>query len=149
MSSTAENKVLETERRVRMREPNTKVEVLAEPLATEDAFFGALVRGDVETLRRVLADAFVLVDVMSGAEVGRSDLLDAVAVRRVGFTTLEVVERRVRRYGEMAIVVGRTEMRGEIDAQPFAAASRYTHVFVSGEADGWRLVSAQGTPIVE
>jgi ketosteroid isomerase-like protein len=122
---------------------------LAEPLATEDAFFGALVRGDVETLRRVLADEFVLVDVMRGAEVGRSDMLDAVHARRVGFTALDVVARRVRRYGETSIVVGRTEMRGESDGQPFAVASRYTHVLVWSSTDGWRLVSAQGTPIVE
>lgn len=121
---------------------------LEEPLPTEDAFFGALVQGNVETLRRLLADDFVLVDVMRGAELGRSDLLDAIDRRQVVFTVLEVVVRRVRRYGEIAIVVGRTEMRGEVEGKPFGAASRYTHVFVRSEAADWRLVSAQGTQIV-
>jgi ketosteroid isomerase-like protein len=121
---------------------------LEEPLPTEDAFFGALVRGDVEVLQRLLADDFLLVDVLRGAEVGRSDLIDAIAAHEVRFTFLEVVERSVRRHGDMAIVVGRTEIRGEVGREPFAAASRYVHVFVRGAVDGWRLVSAQGTPIV-
>lgn len=30
-----------------------------------------------------------------------------------------------------------------------AVASRYTHVLVRGHEGGWRLISAQGTPIVE
>lgn len=122
---------------------------LDEPLPTEDAFFAALVEGDVESLQRLLADDFVIVDVRRGAEIGRSPFLDAIAARQVRFSALDVVERRVRRYGEVAIVVGRTAMRGDVGGEPFAAASRYTHVFASTEAGVWRLVSAQGTQIVE
>ena len=122
---------------------------LDEPLPTEDAFFDALIERDVESLRHLLADDFVLVDVKRGAEVGRTVLLDAIAAGVVGFTTLEVVERRVRHYGEVGIVVGRTEMRGVVDREPFVTASRYTHVFARTEAGDWRLASAQGTQIVE
>jgi hypothetical protein len=39
-------------------------------------------------------------------------------------------------------------MSGMFDGSAFAAASRYTHVFIE-QANGWRLVSAQGTQIVE
>lgn len=122
---------------------------LDEPLPTEDAFFDALVEGDVESLRRLLIDDFVLIDVRRGAEVDRSAFLEAIAARVVGFTTLEVVERRVRHYGEVAVVVGRTEMRGDVEGEPFAAASRYTHVFARTGAGDWRLASAQGTRIIE
>jgi ketosteroid isomerase-like protein len=122
---------------------------LDEPLPTEDAFFNALVEGDVESLQRLLADDFVLVDVRRGAEVGRSAFLDVIAARQLEFTTLTVVERRVRRYGEVAVVVGRTAMRGDVGGEAFAAASRYTHVFARTGARDWRLVSAQGTQITE
>lgn len=122
---------------------------LDEPLPTEDAFFDAIVEGDVESLRHLLADDFVLVDVKRGAEVDRSALLAAIAARVVGFTTLEVVERRMRHYGDVAVVVGRTEMRGDVDGEPLVTASRYTHVFARTEAGDWWLVSAQGTRIVE
>ena len=120
-----------------------------EPLATEDAFFKALVEGNVEALRRLLADDFVIVDVMRGAEVGRSAFLEPIAAGQLRFTTLDVVERHVRRYGEVAVVVGRTAMQGQFGGEPFGAASRYTHVFARDKAGGWQLVSAQGTQIVE
>jgi ketosteroid isomerase-like protein len=120
-----------------------------EPLPTEDAFFQALVEGDVASLGALLADDFVIVDVQRGGEIGRRAFLDAIASRYVRFEALSVVERRARRYGEVAVVVGRTDMRGEVGGERFAAASRYTHVFARVEAGRWRLVSAQGTQIVE
>jgi hypothetical protein len=43
------------------------------------------------------------------------------------------------------VVVGRTAMRGSFQGAEFVAASRYTHVYV--DDGGWRLASAQGTPI--
>jgi len=39
-------------------------------------------------------------------------------------------------------------MTGRFGATTFTAASRHTHVFVE-PAGRWRLVAAQGTPIVE
>ena len=95
-----------------------------EPLPTEDAFFDALLAGDVESLEGLLSDDFVIVDVRKGAEVDRSGLLEAIASRQVAFTALSVVERRVRHYGEVAVVVGRTSMRGQVGAaKPWAWAS--------------------------
>ncbi len=120
-----------------------------EPLPTEDAFFDALLAGDVESLERLLSDDFVIVDVRKGAEADRSGLLEAIASRQVAFTALSVIERRVRHYGEVAVVVGRTSMRGQVGGEEFTAASRYTHVFARIGGGDWRLVSAQGTPIVE
>ena len=122
---------------------------LDEPLPTEDAFFAALLEGNVQALQRLLASDFVIVDVMRGAEVGRSAFLDAIGAQHVRFTTLRVVERRLRRYGSAAVVVGRTAMSGDFAGEPFTAASRYTHVFVRSETNGWQLVSAQGTQIVD
>jgi ketosteroid isomerase-like protein len=120
-----------------------------EPLKAEDAFFAALVEGNVKALQRLLSEDFVIVDLMRGNESGRSAFLEPIAAGQLRFTALSVVERRVRRYGEVAIVVGRTAMRGQFGGEPFAAASRYTHVFTRDGAGAWQLVSAQGTPIVE
>jgi ketosteroid isomerase-like protein len=123
--------------------------MLQEPLTTEDGFFEALLRGDAESLGRLLADDFVIVDVMKGAEIGRAAFLEAVGTRQVEFASLEVVERRLRRYGEAAVVVGRTEMRVVVGGAAFGTASRYTHVFARGGDGSWRLVSAQGTAIAD
>jgi ketosteroid isomerase-like protein len=115
-------------------------------LAAEDRFFAALLRGDGEALRALLTPDFVLVDVMTGSEIPGSVLADLVGARQLVFDSVERIDSQVRTYGPAAVVVGQTRMRGRYQDQPFAAHSRYTHVYVSGDS-GWRLVSAQGTPI--
>jgi uncharacterized protein (TIGR02246 family) len=121
-----------------------------EPLATEHRFFRALAEGDASELDRIMADDCVMIDLMRGAETPKAMLVQAVASGHARFGEITPIEARVRRYGDTAVVTGRTEMRVHMigsDA-PFVAGSRYTHVYV--EQDGrWRLVSAQGTRIAE
>jgi hypothetical protein len=87
-----------------------------------------------------------LIDVMRGAEVDKSSLRAAIESGSLKFETIEPAEVRVRLYPGTAIVTGRTQMYGRFGDVPFAARSRYTHVYVQEESQ-WRLASAQGTPI--
>jgi ketosteroid isomerase-like protein len=115
------------------------------PAAADAAFFAALVDGDGTALRDLLTGDFLIVDVMSGGVTDRDGFLGAVGGGVLSFTSVEPSEVTVREYGDAAVVVGRTAMRGSFQGAGFAAASRYTHVYV--RAGGWRLASAQGTPI--
>jgi len=120
----------------------------SDPLTADDAFFGALTAADAETLGALLADDFMIIDVMRGAEADRASFLEVVGSGTVVFDAIEPTERRVRLRGGTAVVTGRTSMSGSFAGSPFSAASRYTHVFVDDGA-GWRLMAAQGTPISE
>lgn len=111
----------------------------------DDRFFAALVEADVAGLEALLADDFVLIDVVAGAVVERAAFLATVGGGQLRFGAIHVLERHTRRYADIAIVVGRTQMEGSLDGVRFEAASRYTHVLLRGEA--WQLVNAQGTPI--
>jgi ketosteroid isomerase-like protein len=115
-------------------------------LTTDSDFFAALIRGDTAALDRILADDFVLIDVMGGSEIPKSALLTAIDLHQVEFEAIEPGENRVRAYHTTAIVTGRTEMKGRMGDTPFALSSRYTHVFVEQEGE-YRLVTAQGTQI--
>jgi len=117
-----------------------------DPLAADRRFFGALLAADVNALGDLLADDFLLIDVLQGGEIPRQALLEAVASGFVRFEAITVIESRERRYGGTAIVTGRTEMRGQGGGQSWSARSRYTHVFVE-QRGRWMLVSAQGTRI--
>ena len=121
---------------------------LAEPLATEDAFFRALEQGDAARLQSLLTDDFLIVDVMRGGTAGRAEFLGPLASGDLKFERVELVERAVRHYGAVAVVVGRTAMTGAFAGQTFTAASRYTHVFVQSNGT-WQLASAQGTQILD
>jgi hypothetical protein len=116
------------------------------PIEAERAFFEALVAGSLQDLDRVLADDFLLIDVMRGSEITRDALMAVVGSRQLVFESIKPAEPRVRLYQATAVVTGRTEMSGRFGEAPWTIRSRYTHVYVEQEGR-WRLVSAQGTPI--
>jgi ketosteroid isomerase-like protein len=116
--------------------------------AADEMFFGALLSADMAALEAVLADDFVIVDVMSGRVTGRQEFLAAIGSGMLRFAevTRFPAEQSVRRRGAAGVVVGRTRMVMHFGPDRVTASSRYTHVFVND--DGlWRLMSAQGTPI--
>ncbi len=116
------------------------------PETVEQDFFAALLKADSELLDQLLAEDFLLIDVMTGSEVPKAGLLETTKARQLRFDEITLKECRVRQYGPTAVITGRTEMKGIFGGEPFEASSRYTHVFVE-QGEDWRLVSAQGTKI--
>ena len=117
-----------------------------DPLVTERAFFSALISRNIDSLDSILADDFLMVDLVAGSEFTKPMLLAAVGSCQVKFEAIDPVESKVRVYSTTAIIVGRTEMRFRAGESSFNFSSRYTHVFVL-EDGGWQLASAQGTQI--
>jgi len=116
------------------------------PDAVERRFFAGLLDANVAALDQVLADDFILIDVMSGSEVPKSVLLGLIGSGQLKFAAVELVESRLRLYGEAAVIQGRTRMSGTFAGEPFSASSRYTHVYVRQQCS-WQMVAAQGTQI--
>lgn len=118
--------------------------------SADGSFFRALLERDLATLDTLLADDFLIVEVGTGLVHPRADFLAAVENGLVIFEAIELDPSQaiVREYGSTAIVVGRSAMTIAGPEGSAQAASRYTHVFAL-EGEEWRLVSAQGTPIVE
>ena len=116
--------------------------------AADEMFFGALLSADMTALEAVLADDFVIVDVMSGRVTGREEFLAAIGSGMLRFAevTRFPAEQPVRRRDKAGVVVGRTRMVMHFGPDRVTANSRYTHVFVNDDGS-WRLMSAQGTPI--
>ncbi|HKA53218.1 MAG TPA: nuclear transport factor 2 family protein [Candidatus Binatia bacterium] len=119
---------------------------VANPREADRQFFTALISADVAALDRLLADDFLLIDVMSGSEVTKASLLAVIESGQLRFEAIEPVESLVRLYQTTAVITGRTQMRGRFAEQPFTVSSRYTHVFVEQQGQ-WRLVTAQGTQV--
>ena len=118
-----------------------------DPLVTERAFFSALLSGNIDSLDSILADDFLMVDLLSGSEITKPMLLAAVGSSQVKFEAIDPVESKTRIYSaDTAVIVGRTEMRFRAAESSFSFSSRYTHVFVLQDGD-WQLASAQGTQI--
>ena len=115
-------------------------------LTLDQQFFTALVDADATALERILSDDFMLIDVNSGSEIAKSDLLAALGSGYVKFESIQPASQRVRSYSGTHIITGQTRTTGRLGDTPFAADSRYTHVYVE-QHGAWRLVAAQGTLI--
>ena len=118
-----------------------------EVLACDESFFTALLAADLELLGTILADDFLIIDVLSGQVAHREELLDAISSGQLRFAevTRHAGERSVRRRDSAAVVAGWTRMVVRYRGDEVTVQSRYTHVYTR-ENGRWRLMSAQGTP---
>lgn len=117
-------------------------------LDADRRFFQSLLAADAKELDRILADDFVMIDVLTGSEVEKPLLVDVVASGRLRFEKIVPVDSRVRLHDGTAVITGRTELSGHFGEAHFAANSRYTHVFIQQQGR-WQLLAAQGTRITE
>ncbi|MBV8358491.1 MAG: nuclear transport factor 2 family protein [Deltaproteobacteria bacterium] len=115
-------------------------------LMADREFFKALTDGNGDALDRLLADEFILIDVMRGAEVAKTALVELVGSRQLRFESITPADVYARRYGSTAIVSGRTTMRLRFEQTSVTVKSRYTHIYIEDHGS-WRMVSAQGTQI--
>src|SRR5215471_9378735 len=119
-----------------------------EVLACDESFFTALLAADHDRLGTILADDFVIIDVLSGQVARREELLGAISSGQLRFTevTRYAEDRSVRLRASAAVVGGRTRMVLCYQGDEVTAHSRYTHVYTR-DSGRWRLISAQGTPV--
>jgi ketosteroid isomerase-like protein len=111
-------------------------------------FFNALLGADVIGLEKILADDFIIIDVMRGGVTSKSEIIQTVQSCQVKFEEIEVVDSHPRVYGNAAVVTGSTRMVLRFGNATMEVRSRYTHVYCELEG-AWRLVSAQGTRITD
>jgi ketosteroid isomerase-like protein len=119
-----------------------------DPITADREFFDCLMRADIQRLGKLLADDFLLIAVGNGQEVSRAMLLEALQAGELRFLAVNADEVQVRQYGGCAVVTGRTEMQVAMGGRQNTVHSRYAHIFVN-EGERWRMVSAQGTPILD
>ena len=113
--------------------------------AAEAEFFSALVKGDMDTLGRLLADDLILIGV-NGMVVSKAELMGAIAAGILVFERIEPVSATLRSYGGTVVVTGQTKMTARFAGMSSVIDSLYTHVYV--EMDGrLQFVTAQGTPV--
>lgn len=121
-----------------------------EVLRVDDSFFDALLNADTTELTWIMCDDFVIIDVNTGQITSRPGMLEPLRSGELRF--LEIVRdadnRSTRTRNDTVVVIGRTEMKTQLGEETVFAESRYAHVYVN-EAGRWRLLVAQGTPVVD
>ena len=114
-------------------------------LSLERRFFSGLI-ANVEAVDDLMSDDSLLIDVLSGSEVTKGELIAVLRSGQLKFEKIKPLDSRVRFYQDTALVTGSTEMSGRFGNDSFSVFSRYTHVYARTR-NRWHLVSAQGTQI--
>jgi uncharacterized protein (TIGR02246 family) len=115
----------------------------AEVAALERQWAQAQVKADVALLGRIYADDIVYVH-SSGDVDTRARLLERVGGGSLRYQKLELVDPRVRVYGDAAVVNGAFDVVVQVDGQPVNHRVLYVHVYAR-QGGTWRMVAHQTT----
>lgn len=114
-------------------------------LAVERAWTEAHLRGDVETIARLMADDYLKIE-SDGSVSDRAKTLARYTPETRYWEKAEGDEYIVRVYGETAVVVGRWSARGMNNGTRFDYSARFLSVYVK-RAGEWKIATDQTTEI--
>ena len=122
-------------------------EVEEEVRVTQTRRFAAMVRGDVEELKTLLADELTYTHT-SGQVETKAEFLATLESGVLRYVSIEPEEVQIRVYGEAAVVTGRSNMRVRVRDRGLAFPIRFVEVYTK-RGGRWQLVTWQSTRLPE
>ena len=111
--------------------------------ALDIEYQAAVKQNDAATMDRILADDFVLVTGL-GKTYTRTDLLDEARSKRMVYEHQEDSARKVRVWGDTAVVTALLWAKGTEDGKAFDYKLWFSDTYVQTPS-GWRYVLAQAS----
>jgi ribonuclease Z len=119
-------------------------EVRRQVLAIDDQRTDALRRGNSKPLAQIYADDYTLVTPSTGVIRSKAEQINDIDSGRVRYEKIEVTERSVRIYGDVAIVVAREKYSILQAGKQVGGDIRFTRTYKQFGAD-WRVIATHGT----
>jgi ketosteroid isomerase-like protein len=113
-----------------------------EVLATDDRRIEALRRGDAAPLRQIYVDDYSLVT-PAGVIRSKTEQINELASRRLQ-QKIELLERNVRVYDDVAIVLSRERSDIQLNGQQVGGDMRMTRIYKKFGTE-WRVVATHGS----
>ena len=114
-------------------------------LALEEERFAAMIARDFPRLQLLVHDELMYTH-SSGVVDGKATWLDAMKSGRVKYKKAQCTERKVRMYGDTALITGRAQIEAEIGGEPKTLKLLFLNVWTK-TAQGWKFVAWQSTPL--
>ena len=114
-------------------------------LALEEERFGAMIARDFPRLQLLVYDELMYTH-SSGVVDGKATWLDSMKSGRVRYKKAQCTERKVRMYGDTALITGRAQIEAEIGGQPKTLKLLFLNAWTK-TPQGWKFVAWQSTPL--
>jgi ketosteroid isomerase-like protein len=114
----------------------------------EESWRNAMLKSDTAALSALLADDFLAIT-SSGTLHTKQETLANLQNRRLRLTALNVSDRKVRFYGNTALVTSLAEVEGANADGDVSGSFRYTRVYVRDAQGNWKIVSFEASRIRE
>jgi ketosteroid isomerase-like protein len=114
----------------------------------EDAWRQAVLKANSTQLESLLADDYLAIT-SSGTLQTKEQALGNLRAGRVHFTSLDISERKVRFYGNTALVTSVATAQGKTEDGELSGNYRYTRVYVRDPKGAWKIVSFEVSRIRE
>jgi ketosteroid isomerase-like protein len=112
----------------------------------DDEIFDAAKKGDATVFEKNLADNYIRIG-DDGQMLTKSETVDAYKSGRIKWDTIDLKNRKVRVYGNTAIVTREDNMKGHIGSNEISGTYRRTIVYVKMKNGQWQDVTFQSTKV--
>ncbi len=112
----------------------------------EELWRNAVLTSDTSAISALLADDYTAIT-PNGTLQTKEEWLAGLSSGRVHITTLNVSDRKVRFYGNTAVVTSRADVRGSTGEGEVSGSYRYTRVYVRSPQGKWQIVSFEASRI--
>ncbi len=112
----------------------------------EERWREALMKQDAGTMGTLLADDYMAITA-NGTLQTKDQALANIRSGRMHFTTLDVSDKKVRFYGQTALVTSQAQVKGSTADGEIAGDYRYTRVYVRDSQGNWKIVSFEASKI--
>jgi ketosteroid isomerase-like protein len=116
-----------------------------EILALEDKRFAAMTSGNFAALESLVHDQLLYTH-SSGNTDSKASWLDSLKSRKVKYKSVQCSERKVRVFGDVALVTGRAAIEADINGQAKSLRLLFLNAWTK-TAQGWKFVAWQSTPL--
>ena len=111
--------------------------------ALDTQYQAAVKANDAETMAKILADDFVLIN-GRGESASKTDLLESARTREYVYEHQEELAQTVRVWGDTAVVTAKLWLKGTHKGQPFDRTLWFSDTYVRTPS-GWRYVLGQAS----
>ena len=111
----------------------------------ERTLCAAIRTGDADTIARLEDETYTLTNTRAEVSMRADDIADAKK-GEIRYSEFRNHDTSVRLYGDAAIVLGITSLKGMSGGKSFELDVRFTDTYVR-RADGWKIAASQATRI--